>query len=170
MFYMFYCEGKLKEDFYKKARENSFLEKNSRIRMDRFEEGAYFGSLTHNPKEINDKIVKESNKIFDKIYLKFRVSPFEKGFYVGSVELDRDFEDICSDNILNIENDRKAKRDIASFPNHFKQINEKKYYDLDSIENEMWDYALSNLDYDEQEYMKDMFENFKKRRINNGRR
>ena len=85
--------------------------------------------------------------------------------------ISRVFEDICSDNILNIENGnsgkgwntyREAKRHIARFPNHFKQIDEKRYYGLDAIEDEMWDYALSDLCYEEQEYMKLLFENFKK--------
>ena len=72
MFYMYSCKGKLKKDFYKKSRENSFLENNSRIRMDRFEEGVYFGSLTHNPKEVNDRVVKESNEIFEKLEKKMK--------------------------------------------------------------------------------------------------
>ena len=61
MFYMFRVQGEIKEGFYNKARQNSFLENNSRIRMDRFEEGVYFGSLKP---ETENQVVEESHKVF----------------------------------------------------------------------------------------------------------
>ncbi len=64
--------------------------------------------------------------------------------------ISKDFEDICSENILYVENDREAKR----------------HYDFDKIEDEIILYAWDNLSSDEWKYMKDMFENFK-RRLNN---
>lgn len=60
--------------------------------------------------------------------------------------ISKDFEDICSENILYVENDREAKR----------------HYDFDRIEDEIILYAWDNLSSDEWKYMKDMFENFKK--------
>ena len=99
------------------------------------------------------------------VTIKKKKKKYKGGLIMGDLNLSNNekrydlyaIEEIC-DNVFD-ENKESISRVFEDICNDNK---DGVRYDLYAIEDQMWEYALSDLCYEEQEYMKLLFENFKK--------